>query len=45
MTIHFELIPVLSLAAGIGALVTPRRIGYYIIAAYLIAIGALGLLT
>lgn len=44
MTIHIELVPMLALAAGIGALVAPRQIGVYIIAAFLIAYGVLGLL-
>lgn len=42
MTIHFELIPVLALAAGIGILVAPRSMKY-ILAVYLIAVGVLGL--
>ncbi len=44
MTIHIELIPVLALAAGIAALVTPRQIGVYIIAGFLIAYGVLGMI-
>jgi hypothetical protein len=42
MTIHFELIPVLSLAAGIAILVVPRSLNY-IVAIYLIVVGVLGL--
>ena len=42
MTIHFELIPVLSLAAGIAILVVPRSLNY-IVAIYLIVVGAIGL--
>jgi len=43
MTIHIELIPVLSLAAGIAILVVPRSLNY-IVAAYLIAAGVIGLI-
>ena len=42
MTIYFELIPVLSLAAGIAILVVPRSLNY-IVAIYLIVVGVLGL--
>jgi hypothetical protein len=42
MTIHFELIPVLSLAAGIAILVVPRSLNY-IVAIYLIVVGVIGL--
>ena len=43
MTIHLQLMPVLALAAGIAILVVPRLLNY-IVAAYLIAIGVLGLI-
>jgi len=42
MTIHIDIIPVLSLAAGIAILVVPRSLNY-IVAAYLIAAGVIGL--
>ncbi|RCX33365.1 DUF3096 domain-containing protein [Thioalbus denitrificans] len=43
MTIHLQLMPVLALAAGIAILVVPRLLNY-IVAAYLIAIGVIGLI-
>lgn len=43
MTIYIDLIPILSIAAGIGVLVAPQA-HRYIIAGYLIAIGVIGLL-
>jgi len=43
MTIHLQLMPVLALAAGIAILVVPRLLTY-IVAAYLIAIGVIGLI-
>ena len=42
MTLHLEIVPVLSLAAGIAILVVPRSLNY-IVAAYLIAVGVLGI--
>lgn len=42
MTIHLELIPIISLGAGIAILIFPRLLNY-IIAAYLIAAGVIGL--
>ena len=42
MTVHFELIPMLSLAAGIAILIVPRSLNY-IVAIYLIIVGVLGL--
>lgn len=42
MTIHFELIPLVSLIAGILILVQPRLLNY-IIALYLILVGVVGL--
>ncbi len=43
MTIRIELIPLLALVAGIAVLVAPRLLRY-VVAAYLIAIGILGLI-
>lgn len=43
MTLHLELAPLISLAAGIGILVFPRLLNY-IVAGYLILFGVLGLL-
>ena len=42
MTIHLELIPILSLAAGIAILIVPRSLNY-IVAVYLIVVGVIGL--
>ena len=42
MTIHLSLQPILSLVAGILILVMPKLLNY-IVAAYLIAIGIVGL--
>ena len=44
MTIHLELIPIISLIAGIAILVVPRLLNY-IVALYLIVAGVLGLVT
>ena len=44
MTLHVELEPVLALVAGIAVLVFPRLLNY-IVAAYLILVGASGLLS
>jgi len=43
MTVHISLEHILAFAAGIAILVTPKLLNY-IIAIYLIAIGALGIL-
>ncbi len=43
MTLHLELAPLISIAAGIGILVFPRLLNY-IVAGYLIIFGVLGLL-
>ena len=43
MTIHLELEPLIALAAGVLILLVPRLLNY-VVAAYLIAIGILGLL-
>ena len=42
MTIHFELMPLLALIAGIVILVAPRLLNY-VVAAYLIIYGIVGL--
>lgn len=42
MTLHFELVPVLSLIAGILILVMPRLLNY-VVAIYLILVGIAGL--
>ncbi|MCG7198804.1 DUF3096 domain-containing protein [Marinobacter pelagius] len=42
MTVHLELAPLISLAAGVGILVFPKLLNY-IVAGYLIAMGILGL--
>lgn len=44
MTLHIELVPILSIAAGIAILVVPRLLNY-IVAIYLILVGVLGLLS
>ncbi|MEX0607490.1 MAG: DUF3096 domain-containing protein [Halofilum sp. (in: g-proteobacteria)] len=43
MTLHLDIAPVLALVAGIAILVVPRSLNY-IVAAYLIAIGVIGIL-
>lgn len=43
MTIHLDIVPLLSLAAGIVILIAPRVLNY-VVAFYLIAIGLLGLI-
>jgi hypothetical protein len=42
MTLHLELIPLISIAAGVAVLVAPRLLKY-IVGIYLIAIGILGM--
>ncbi|MEO6921601.1 MAG: DUF3096 domain-containing protein [Collimonas sp.] len=42
MNIHFSLVPIVSLIAGILILITPKLLNY-IVAFYLIAIGLIGL--
>ncbi len=44
MTLHLELIPLLSITAGIVILVAPKILNY-VVAVYLIAVGVVGLLT
>ena len=41
MTIHLELVPVVSLVAGVLLLVQPKLLNY-IVAAYLIFVGVVG---
>ena len=43
MTIHIELIPLISVAAGVAILLVPRLLNY-IVAIYLIAVGVLDML-
>jgi hypothetical protein len=43
MTLHLELAPLISIAAGVGILVFPRLLSY-IVAGYLIVFGVLGIL-
>jgi len=42
MTIHVELVPIISLVAGIAILLVPKLLNY-IVAIYLIVIGVVGL--
>ena len=42
MTVHLAIAPILALVAGIAILVAPRLLNY-VVAAYLIAIGIIGL--
>lgn len=44
MTLQIELVPILSIAAGIAILVVPRLLNY-IVAIYLIIVGVLELLS
>lgn len=41
MTIHLELVPVLSLVAGVAILIAPKLLNF-IVAVYLIVIGIIG---
>lgn len=43
MTLHLELIPVLSIAAGIALIVAPPRTMRAILAGYLIIVGVIGI--
>lgn len=43
MTIHFQLMPLIALAAGIAILLVPRLLRY-IVGGYLILVGIVGLL-
>jgi hypothetical protein len=42
MTIHLELVPVLSLVAGVAILIAPKLLNF-IVAVYLIVIGIVGI--
>ena len=42
MTLHIELVPVLSLITGIAILIVPRLLSF-IVAIYLIVIGVIGI--
>lgn len=44
MTVHLELVPIISLIAGILILIQPRLLNY-IVAAYLIFVGIVGILN
>lgn len=44
MTLHLELLPVLSIVAGIAILIVPRLLNY-IVAIYLILAGVLGIIS
>lgn len=44
MTINLELVPIISLIAGILILIQPRLLNY-IVAAYLIFVGVVGILN
>ncbi len=44
MTLHLELVPVLSLIAGILILAMPRLLNY-VVAIYLIVVGIVGLVA
>lgn len=43
MTLHIELVPVLSIVAGVVILIKPRLLNY-VVAAYLILIGVLDII-
>lgn len=43
MTLHLEIVPVLSLIAGVLILAMPRLLNY-VVALYLILVGVLGLI-
>lgn len=43
MNLHIQLVPILSLIAGILILVMPKLLNY-VVAIYLIAVGVLGLI-
>lgn len=42
MNIHLEIVPILSIVAGIVILIMPKILNY-VVAAYLIVVGVLGL--
>jgi hypothetical protein len=43
MTVHLEIVPILSIAAGVLILVVPKILNY-VVAAYLIAAGILSMI-
>ena len=43
LNVHLELVPIVSIVAGIVILLVPRILNY-VVAAYLIVIGVLGLI-
>ncbi len=43
MTLHLELVPIISIVAGIAILMVPKLLNY-IVAIYLIIVGTVGLL-
>jgi hypothetical protein len=43
MTLHIELVPLISIAAGVAILVRPQLLNY-IVAGYLIVVGILGII-
>ncbi|MGH8528702.1 MAG: DUF3096 domain-containing protein [Nevskiales bacterium] len=43
MTIHLELVPIISIVAGVAILLQPKLLNY-IVALYLIIVGAVGLI-
>lgn len=42
MTVHFQIVPIISLIAGVLILVSPKLLNY-IVAIYLIIVGVIGL--
>ena len=43
MTLHIELVPLIYIVAGVAILVRPQLLNY-IVAAYLIAVGVIGII-
>jgi hypothetical protein len=43
MTLHIELVPLISIIAGVAILVRPQLLNY-IVAGYLIAVGVIGII-
>lgn len=44
MTLHLDLIPILSIAAGVALIVAPPRTMRAILAGYLIIVGVIGVI-
>lgn len=44
MTLHLDLIPILSIAAGIALIVAPPRTMRAILAGYLLVVGVIGII-